>query len=61
VTNCWTRISSHHSQRIDLFGAKKHELPAIWGELVAAGFESGHAYGKSLRSKRNSSSSHLTF
>ncbi|MES1204399.1 MAG: nitrite reductase large subunit NirB [Pseudomonadota bacterium] len=36
-------------QRIDLFGARLEQLPKIWGELIAAGFESGHAYGKALR------------
>jgi nitrite reductase (NAD(P)H) len=36
-------------QRIDMFGAKKQDLLAIWGELVNAGMESGHAYAKSLR------------
>ncbi|WP_226342490.1 (2Fe-2S)-binding protein [Deinococcus sp. AJ005] len=36
-------------QRIDLLGAQRDDLPAIWAELIAAGFESGHAYGKSLR------------
>ena len=36
------------AQRIDLFGAAKHELPDIWEELGKAGFESGHAYGKAL-------------
>jgi nitrite reductase (NADH) large subunit len=36
-------------QRIDLLGARVEELPDIWQELVAAGFESGHAYGKALR------------
>ncbi len=35
--------------RIDFFGAELHELPLIWKELIDAGFESGHAYGKSLR------------
>ncbi|WP_298765265.1 nitrite reductase large subunit NirB [uncultured Polaribacter sp.] len=35
--------------RIDLFGATLNQLPHIWRELVDAGFESGHAYGKSLR------------
>ena len=40
-------------QRIDLFGAKKQDLPAIWAELGAAGFESGHAYGKSLRTVKS--------
>ncbi|RVU03391.1 NAD(P)/FAD-dependent oxidoreductase [Novosphingobium umbonatum] len=36
-------------QRIDLFGIKKEDLPAIWADLNAAGMVSGHAYGKSLR------------
>jgi nitrite reductase (NADH) large subunit len=36
-------------QRIDLFGIKKEDLPAIWGDLNRAGMVSGHAYGKSLR------------
>jgi nitrite reductase (NADH) large subunit len=36
-------------QRIDLLGAKKSDLPAIWSDLGAAGMVSGHAYGKSLR------------
>ena len=36
-------------QRIDLFGIKKEDLPAIWGDLNDAGMVSGHAYGKSLR------------
>jgi nitrite reductase (NADH) large subunit len=36
-------------QRIDLFGAKLNDLPDIWRKLIDAGFESGHAYGKSLR------------
>ena len=36
-------------QRIDLFGAEVHQLPAIWRVLVDAGFETGHAYGKALR------------
>ncbi len=36
-------------QRIDLFGIKKEDLPAIWGDLNSAGMVSGHAYGKSLR------------
>lgn len=43
----YTKITG--GQRIDLFGAQLHELPAIWKELVDAGFESGHAYGKSMR------------
>ncbi|RVQ65763.1 NAD(P)/FAD-dependent oxidoreductase [Croceicoccus ponticola] len=36
-------------QRIDLFGIRKEDLPAIWADLNAAGMVSGHAYGKSLR------------
>lgn len=36
-------------QRVDLLGARVDQLPAIWRELVEAGFESGHAYGKALR------------
>ena len=36
-------------QRIDLLGARKEDLPAIWGDLGKAGMVSGHAYGKSLR------------
>ncbi|WP_306327290.1 nitrite reductase large subunit NirB [Streptomyces venezuelae] len=40
-------------QRIDLFGARKEELPAVWRKLIAAGFESGQAYGKSLRTVKS--------
>ncbi|WP_221091539.1 nitrite reductase large subunit NirB [Deinococcus aquaedulcis] len=40
-------------QRIDLLGAHVGDLPAIWEELIAAGFESGHAYGKSLRTVKS--------
>ena len=36
-------------QRIDLLGARVEDLPRIWRQLVDAGFESGHAYGKALR------------
>ena len=36
-------------QRIDLFGVKKEDLPAVWADLNKAGMVSGHAYGKSLR------------
>lgn len=43
----YTKITG--GQRIDMFGAKKQDLPAIWTRLVDAGFESGHAYGKALR------------
>ncbi|MEL6303213.1 MAG: nitrite reductase large subunit NirB [Bacteroidota bacterium] len=35
--------------RIDLFGATLKQLPLIWKDLIGHGFESGHAYGKSLR------------
>ncbi|MER5883347.1 nitrite reductase large subunit NirB [Streptomyces sp. NPDC001941] len=40
-------------QRVDLFGARAEQLPAIWRRLVDAGFESGHAYGKSLRTVKS--------
>lgn len=40
-------------QRIDLFGARLEQLPVIWQALVAAGFETGHAYGKSLRTVKS--------
>jgi nitrite reductase (NADH) large subunit len=40
-------------QRIDLFGARVDQLPFIWEELIAAGFESGHAYGKALRTVKS--------
>ncbi|MDR5907427.1 nitrite reductase large subunit NirB [Franzmannia qiaohouensis] len=40
-------------QRIDLFGARLEDLPDIWGELIEAGFETGHAYGKSLRTVKS--------
>ena len=36
-------------QRIGLYGITKENLPKMWGELVEAGFVSGHAYGKALR------------
>jgi nitrite reductase (NADH) large subunit len=36
-------------QRVDLLGVKKEDLPRVWGDLSAAGFVSGHAYGKALR------------
>ena len=45
--NLYSKITG--SQRIGLFGAQKDDLPAIWKELIAAGFESGHAYAKALR------------
>ncbi len=47
----YTKITGGH--RIDLFGAPVHQLPDIWEELVAAGFESGHAYGKALRTVKS--------
>lgn len=47
----YTKITG--GQRIDLFGAQVFELPDIWKELVEAGFESGHAYGKSLRTVKS--------
>ncbi|WP_218950248.1 nitrite reductase large subunit NirB [Acinetobacter sp. YH16044] len=40
-------------QRVDMFGAQVHQLPEIWEKLIAAGFESGHAYGKSLRTVKS--------
>lgn len=49
--NLYTKITG--GQRIDLFGAQQHELPLIWKELVDAGFETGHAYGKSLRTVKS--------
>ena len=36
-------------QRIDFLGIPKETLPAIWGDLSRAGFVSGHAYGKAIR------------
>ena len=36
-------------QRIDLFGVKKEDLPPMWKDLSDAGFVSGHAYGKAMR------------
>lgn len=39
--------------RVDMFGARLEQLPDIWEELIAAGFESGHAYGKSLRTVKS--------
>lgn len=47
----YTKITG--GQRIDLFGATLEQLPLIWEELVAAGFESGHAYGKALRTVKS--------
>ena len=47
----YTKVTG--GQRIDLFGAQLHELPAIWTKLIDAGFETGHAYGKSLRTAKS--------
>ena len=47
----YTKITG--GQRIDLFGARVEQLPLIWRDLVDAGFESGHAYGKSLRTVKS--------
>ncbi|NDL60767.1 nitrite reductase large subunit NirB [Phytoactinopolyspora mesophila] len=47
----YTKITG--GQRIDMFGARVDQLPAIWRRLVDAGFESGHAYGKALRTVKS--------
>ncbi|OSD05584.1 nitrite reductase [Trametes coccinea BRFM310] len=47
----YTKITG--GQRVDLFGAEKADLPSIWKELVDAGFESGYAYGKALRTVKS--------
>ncbi|MCS6822777.1 MAG: nitrite reductase large subunit NirB [Cytophagaceae bacterium] len=47
----YTKITG--GQRIDMFGAHLNDLPAIWEELINAGFESGHAYGKALRTVKS--------
>ncbi|KAF9109624.1 hypothetical protein BGX27_007405 [Mortierella sp. AM989] len=47
----YTKITG--GQRIDLFGAKREDLPLIWERLVKAGLESGHAYGKALRTVKS--------
>jgi nitrite reductase (NADH) large subunit len=47
----YTKITG--GQRIDLFGATVDQLPEIWKRLVDAGFESGHAYGKALRTVKS--------
>lgn len=49
--NLYTKITG--GQRIDLFGAHVNDLPEIWKELIDAGFESGHAYGKALRTVKS--------
>jgi nitrite reductase (NADH) large subunit len=47
----YTKITG--GQRIDLLGARVEQLPAVWRRLVAAGFESGHAYGKAVRTVKS--------
>jgi nitrite reductase (NADH) large subunit len=47
----YTKITG--GQRIDLFGAQLNDLPIIWKKLVDAGFETGHAYGKSVRTVKS--------
>lgn len=47
----YTKITG--GQRVDLFGARVQQLPSIWKELVEAGFETGHAYGKALRTVKS--------
>src|SRR5690606_863312 len=49
--NLYTKVTG--GQRIDMFGARVDELPDIWEELIAEGFESGHAYGKALRTVKS--------
>jgi len=47
----YTKITG--GQRIDLFGARVDQLPGIWARLIDAGMESGHAYGKALRTVKS--------
>ncbi len=47
----YTKITG--GQRIDLFGAQLHQLPLIWRRVIDAGMESGHAYGKALRTVKS--------
>ncbi|PRW63736.1 nitrite reductase large subunit NirB [Actinopolyspora mortivallis] len=47
----YTKITG--GQRVDMFGARVEQLPEIWRRLVEAGFESGHAYGKALRTVKS--------
>ena len=49
--NLYTKVTG--GQRIDLFGARVDQLPAIWKRLIDAGMETGHAYGKSLRTVKS--------
>jgi nitrite reductase (NADH) large subunit len=47
----YTKITG--GQRVDLFGARVDQLPLVWKRLIDAGFESGHAYGKALRTVKS--------
>jgi nitrite reductase (NADH) large subunit len=47
----YTKITG--GQRIDMFGARVEQLPLIWQRLIDAGLESGHAYGKALRTVKS--------
>jgi nitrite reductase (NADH) large subunit len=47
----YTKITG--GQRIDMFGARVDQLPEIWKRLVDGGMESGHAYGKALRTVKS--------
>jgi nitrite reductase (NADH) large subunit len=47
----YTKITG--AQRIDLFGARVEQLPVVWQRLVDVGMESGHAYGKALRTVKS--------
>ena len=47
----YTKITG--GQRIDMFGARVDQLPEIWRRLVEGGMESGHAYGKALRTVKS--------
>jgi nitrite reductase (NADH) large subunit len=49
--NLYVKITG--GQRIDMFGARVDQLPHIWKRLIDAGFESGHAYGKALRTVKS--------
>lgn len=49
--NLYTKLTG--GQRVDMFGARLNDLPDIWKEVIDAGFETGHAYGKSLRTVKS--------
>jgi nitrite reductase (NADH) large subunit len=49
--NLYCKITG--GQRVDLFGARVEQLPQIWKQLIDAGFETGHAYGKALRTVKS--------